>query len=55
MRRSFLGEFKEIVLLVVAACPTEAYGVVIWEDLQQQTGRPIPYPLRQTKLYYLPV
>lgn len=53
MRRSFLGEFEEIVLLVVAACPTEAYGVVIWEDLQQQTGRSITMSAVHATLYRL--
>jgi hypothetical protein len=39
MRRAFLGEFEEIVLLVVAACDAEAYGVAVWEEVQAQTGR----------------
>jgi hypothetical protein len=29
MKRSFLGEFEEVVLLVVAACMEEPYGVII--------------------------
>lgn len=53
MRRSFLGEFEELVLLVVAACPTEAYGVVIWEDLQQQTGRSLNMSAIHATLYRL--
>ncbi|GAB3893576.1 hypothetical protein GCM10028803_07830 [Larkinella knui] len=53
MRRSFLGEFEEIVLLVVAACPEEAYGVTIWEDVQQQTGRSITMSAVHATLYRL--
>ena len=53
MRRSFLGEFEELVLLVVAACPTEAYGVIIWEDLQQQTGRSLNMSAIHATLYRL--
>lgn len=53
MRRAFLGEFEEIVLLVVAACPAEAYGVIIWEAVQQQTGRSITMSAVHTTLYRL--
>jgi PadR family transcriptional regulator PadR len=53
MRRSFLGEFEEIVLLVVAACPAEAYGVTIWEDVQKQTGRTITMSAVHATLYRL--
>ena len=53
MRRAFLGEFEEIVLLVVAACPTEAYGVNVWEDVQQQAGRSITMSAVHATLYRL--
>ncbi|MEZ0484591.1 PadR family transcriptional regulator [Fibrella aquatica] len=53
MRRAFLGEFEEIVLLVVAASPTDAYGVTIWEEVQQQTGRSITMSAVHTTLYRL--
>ncbi|MGA0560007.1 PadR family transcriptional regulator [Larkinella sp. VNQ87] len=53
MRRAFLGEFEEIVLLVVAACANEAYGVTIWEDVQQQTGRSITMSAVHATLYRL--
>ncbi|MBO0937470.1 PadR family transcriptional regulator [Fibrella sp. HMF5335] len=53
MRRAFLGEFEEIILLVVAACTTEAYGVNVWEDVQQQTGRAITMSAVHTTLYRL--
>ena len=53
MRRAFLGEFEEIVLLVVAGCSAEAYGVTIWEELQQQTGRSITMSAVHATLYRL--
>ncbi|MVM38455.1 PadR family transcriptional regulator [Spirosoma sp. HMF3257] len=51
--QGLLGEFEEIVLLVVAACPEEAYGVNIWEDVQQQTGRSITMSAVHATLYRL--
>jgi DNA-binding PadR family transcriptional regulator len=53
MKRTFLGEFEEIVLLVVAGCTDEAYGVIIWEQLQQQTGRSITISAVHATLYRL--
>lgn len=53
MKRTFLGEFEEIVLLVVAGCSDEAYGVIIWEQLQQQTGRSITISAVHATLYRL--
>ncbi|GAB4038937.1 hypothetical protein GCM10028774_38730 [Spirosoma jeollabukense] len=53
MRRTFLGEFEEIVLLVVAACTVDACGVNIWEDIQQQTGRSITMSAVHATLYRL--
>ncbi|MBD2701188.1 PadR family transcriptional regulator [Spirosoma sp. BT702] len=53
MRRAFLGEFEELVLLVVAACTTDAYGVTIWEEIQQQTGRSITMSAVHATLYRL--
>ena len=53
MKRTFLGEFEEIVLLVVAGCSEDAYGVIIWEQLQQQTGRSITISAVHATLYRL--
>ena len=53
MKRTFLGEFEEVVLLVVAACQEDAYGVIIWEQLQQQTGRSITISAVHATLYRL--
>lgn len=53
MKRTFLGEFEEVVLLVIAGCSEEAYGVTIWERLQQQTGRTITMSAVHATLYRL--
>jgi DNA-binding PadR family transcriptional regulator len=53
MKRTFLGEFEEVVLLVIAGCSEEAYGVTIWERLQQQTGRAITMSAVHATLYRL--
>jgi len=39
MRRNYLGEFEEIVLLICAQLGNEAYGVSITEAIHGQTGR----------------
>lgn len=39
MKRTYLGEFEEIVLLTVAILGNKAYGVSITEEIEQQTGR----------------
>ena len=39
MKRTFLGEFEELVLLTVAVLKEKAYGVAIADELQNQTGR----------------
>lgn len=53
MKRTFLGEFEEIVLLVVAACTEQAYGVTIWENVQSHTGRSITLSAVHATLYRL--
>jgi DNA-binding PadR family transcriptional regulator len=53
MRRAFLGEFEEIVLLVVAAEAEQAYGVSVWEQVQAQTGRQITMSAVHATLYRL--
>ena len=39
MKRVYLGEFEEIVLLVVAMLGEEAYGVKITHEIIEQTRR----------------
>ena len=41
MKRMYLGEFEEIVLLFVAVLEGEAYGVNITHEIIQQTGRAV--------------
>ena len=39
MKDHSLGEFEELVLLMVAALHDEAYGVVILENLEKKLGK----------------
>ncbi|MFD1145225.1 PadR family transcriptional regulator [Larkinella insperata] len=41
MKRSYLGEFEEIVLLTVAVLEGGAYGVAITHEIIEQTGRSV--------------
>lgn len=43
MRRTYLGEFEEIVLLMVAILNGEAYGVTISKEIEQQTDRKVTF------------
>jgi PadR family transcriptional regulator PadR len=39
MKRTYLGEFEEIVLLTVAVIEGQAYGVALMHEIVKQTGR----------------
>ena len=39
MKGNYLGEFEEIVLLIVAQLGNEAYGVPVIEAIEEQTKR----------------
>ena len=41
MQRINLGEFEELILLLVAILSGEAYGVLVMEELEKQTGRSV--------------
>jgi DNA-binding PadR family transcriptional regulator len=41
MKRTYLGEFEEVVLLTVAILNGAAYGVSIMHEIIEQTGRPV--------------
>ncbi|MBD0257231.1 MAG: PadR family transcriptional regulator [Cytophagales bacterium] len=41
MRRAYLGEFEELVLLTVALLNGEAYGVSVTKELLEKTGRAV--------------
>lgn len=40
-RRAYLGDLEEIVLLAVARCEPEAYGMRIREEIEAQTERSV--------------
>ena len=41
MKRTYLGEFEEIILLTVAYLQGQAYGVKITHEISEQTHRPV--------------
>ena len=41
MRKTYLGEFEELVLLTTAILNEEAYGVSVAKELKRLTGRPV--------------
>lgn len=41
MKRSYLGEFEEIVLLTVVVMDGQAYGVALTHEIVEQTGRSV--------------
>lgn len=41
MERVQLGEFEELVLLIVAILNREAYGVRVMDEIRDQTGRKV--------------
>lgn len=43
MRRTYLGEFEEIVLLMVAILDGDAYGVTINQEIELHTGRKVTF------------
>ncbi|AYQ36446.1 PadR family transcriptional regulator [Runella sp. SP2] len=53
MRKTILGELEELVLLVVATCNEDVYGIPVMEELQQQTGRDFTISAVHTTLYRL--
>ena len=53
MKRTFLGEFEEVVLLTVAILGEEAYGVTITQELEQKTGRVVGFSTVHTTLQRL--
>jgi len=43
MRRTYLGEFEEMVLLMVAILDGEGYGVTVSQALEEHTGRIVTF------------
>ena len=50
MTRTYLGEFEEVVLLTIAVLPEPAYGVVITQQIEMQTGRSADFSTVHTTL-----
>lgn len=53
MKRAFLGELEEVVLLTVAALQETAYCALITQTIDQQMTRPISFPTVHTTLQRL--
>ncbi|TAE26194.1 MAG: PadR family transcriptional regulator [Cytophagales bacterium] len=43
MRRTYLGEFEEVVLLMVAILDGDAYGVTVSQAIEEHTGRVVTF------------
>ena len=53
MKGTNLGEFEELVLLLVVALPDEAYSVAIADKIKEKTGRSYAHSVIHTALYRL--
>jgi PadR family transcriptional regulator PadR len=53
MKRAFLGELEEVVLLTVAALQEQAYCAAITQTIDQQMARSISFPTVHTTLQRL--
>ncbi|MCB0593809.1 MAG: helix-turn-helix transcriptional regulator [Lewinellaceae bacterium] len=53
MKGTHLGEFEELVLLVVGILTDEAYGVAVAEEIEKQTGRSVSLSPVHSALYRL--
>jgi len=53
MKGTNLGEFEELVLLMVVAIPEEAYSVAIADEIKEKTGRKVAHSVVHTSLYRL--
>ena len=53
MKKYYLGEFEEIVLLTVAVLHREAYGVSIKDEIESRLGRDVSMGAMHTALLRL--
>jgi len=53
MKGTNLGEFEELVLLIVIAIPEEAYSVAIADEIRAKAGRTVAHSVVHTALYRL--
>lgn len=53
MGKNYLGEFEELVLLIVGALQEEAYGNNIMQEIKERTGREVNLSAVHVTLYRL--
>jgi PadR family transcriptional regulator PadR len=53
MKRAFLGEFEEVVMLTVAFLGEGAYGVTVTQEIERKTGRAVGFSSVHTTLQRL--
>jgi DNA-binding PadR family transcriptional regulator len=53
MKGTYLGEFEELILLMVASLSDEAYAVAIREELEKSAGRKVNISAVHSSLYRL--
>ncbi|NRB48883.1 MAG: PadR family transcriptional regulator [Saprospiraceae bacterium] len=53
MKGTHLGEFEELVLLIVGVLVDQAYGVTVAEEIEKQTGRKVSLSPVHSSLYRL--
>ena len=53
MKGTQLGEFEELILLVVGILNGEAYGISILKEIEEHTGRTVTVSTIHTALYRL--
>ncbi len=53
MKRAFLGEFEEVVLLTVAVLDEAAYGVSVTQEIERKLGRMVGFSTVHTTLQRL--
>ena len=53
MKRAFLGEFEELVLLTAAILGENAYGSSVTQELESKTGRAVGFSTVHTTLQRL--
>lgn len=53
MKGTHLGEFEEMVLLIVGILHGEAYGISVLKEIEEHTGRTVTVSTIHTALYRL--
>lgn len=43
MRRTYLGEFEELVLIMTVILDDQAYGVTVSQEIERHTGRVVTF------------